>query len=177
MNIKVEVKKAHSGKERVYCTTPYHPGMSVEARALGGTWHPEAKYWSFDVRDKERVENMCRSLFGTTGAAEEVIELVTLTVKLGGESGTSAAVLGSGDEAWLCGRQLCRRPGRDASVRLGEGVIILEGKFPASGGSRNNPSLFNYYTNDEVTLEVRDIPKELAEKAAAKYPDAVTIQE
>lgn len=177
MTVKIEVKQALSGKDRVYCTTPYHPGMSARARALGGKWHAGPKYWSFDVRDKGRVEEMCRTLFGMTGAEGETVEVVTLAVTLGGESGHSAAVLGSGDEAWICGRQIARRPGRDMAVRLGEGVIILEGTFPSSGGSRNSPSLFNFYTTNTVVLEVRDVPKPLAEAAVKKYPDAVKVQE
>ena len=52
---------------------------------------------------------------------------------------------------------LCERRGRDERVKLGDGVVIVEGSFAGSGGSRANPKLI---TDDRaVVLEVRDVPE------------------
>jgi len=68
------------------------------------------------------------------------------------------------NEFRACGRTLAWRPGRHAAVRLGEGVIIAAGGFHASGGSMRNPTLADL---PGTILEVRDVPRSLAEAYAA----------
>lgn len=159
-------------KEHVYVTAPFHPGMPPLARSLGGIW--TGKSWAFDARDEADVRAMCRKVYGTDGT-EEVVDLCDFTIKLTGRGGEETSVLSSSNEVWLCGKQLCRRRSRDADVRLGEGVIIKEGRFPGSAGSARYPSLFNSYADVEVVLLVRDVPRVLAQERMKAYPTYMKI--
>ena len=61
---------------------------------------------------------------------------------------------------------IAERRGRDEAVRLGDGVVIVEGRFGRSGGSAKYPAL----APDGVVLEVRDVPASLVAE-----DDTVTI--
>lgn len=105
---------------------------------------------------------MAKAIYGYVNG--ETVELVTMRVALDG--------LSMEDDFWLAGREICRRPSRDYEVRLGSGVIVEAGGFPSSAGSMKHPQLS---PNKGTVLEVRDIPKALAEAAKTKHPDAISI--
>lgn len=154
---------------KVTVTGPYHPEFPSKARKLGGQWRGN-KEWVFDGRDEERVRELCRSIYGTDGSATEV---VTVRVRLADHAAvavdrfsTSAASL------FLLGRQLARRLGRDSDVRLGDGVIVVEGGFASRGGSAKYPTLS---AQEGTVLEVRDVPLALAQAEKAAHPEAIEI--
>lgn len=134
---------------RVSVRTPYNPDFPAGAKRLGGRWDAASKVWSFDARDEERVRALVREHYGTDGS--EPVTLVTLRCR--------ADQLSCSQDLWVAGRKVAYRPGRDNSVRLGEGCVIIEGGFPSSGGSVKNPRLS---PKSGTVIEVRDIPAALA---------------
>lgn len=143
---------------RVFVKSPYHAGFVTEARKLNGKWVNTEEFggeWAFDGRDEQRVRDLCIRLYGTDGRTQA--SLVTLRVTLGSWDGSDIT---------LGGRSLVRRKGRDYRVELGDGVVVLEGGFPSSGGSVKNPRVD---ARDGTVLEVRDYPEELAREL---LPDA-----
>lgn len=169
--------------DRIAVESPYHPDWPSRARDLGGRWNPSARVWTFDQRDEARVREAVTEIYGTDGTAP--VDLVTVRIRVGGvrwgylnESGNEVEP-GSGgrwekvekfpginppegETFFALGREICSRRGRDYRVKLGEGVVIIEGEFPASGGSRKNPCI-NAPTG--MVLEVRDVPRTLALEA------------
>jgi len=141
--------------------TPYHPDFPAKARQLGGKWDGSRKVWTFDSRDEERVRAVCREVYGTDGTPEEV---VTLRYKLGRGDGNDKTL-------FICGREVAVRFHRDMGVRLGAGVVVVEGRFPSSGGSRNYPAV----DGEGVTVEIRDVPKSAVEALVTDYPDQAQI--
>lgn len=133
--------------------SPYHPDFVAKAHDLNGKFINGL--WAFDARDRARVEAACRDVYGTAGEAT-----ATATVRLDLDSWESTRA------AFACGREVASRASRDYGVRLGEGVVVLEGGFPASGGSVKNPALS---PRPGTVLEVRDVPLGLAEREAARY--------
>jgi hypothetical protein len=141
-------------------SAPYIPDFPEAARRLGGRWQEASKTWAFDARDEATVRTVVWAHYGTTG--DDAPGFVTVRCEVGPDFSGLRQVYGYG-------RELCWRPARDASVKLGEGVRILEGAFPSSGGSRNSPSLGH---GGVVVLAVRDVPRAFAERMAAAYTEA-----
>lgn len=152
MTIKVE-------NGRVSVQAEFHPDFPARAKQLGGRWNAPAKVWTFDERDAERVRSLCRDLYGTDGGGD--VDLVTVTVR--GEA------LKDGPAIFFCGREIASRRGRDASARLGTGVIVTAGELPPRGGSAKNPAV----CPAGLVFEIRDVPRVLAERAVAAWRAAV----
>lgn len=146
---------------RVSVVSPYNPSFPARAKRLGGRWDAASKAWTFDARDESRVRKVCRDIYGTDGSPTAV---VTLRVNV--------SAIARGDDLWVAGRQVARRPSRDESVRLGDGVVLIKGGFEKHGGSRNSPELAPL---DDTVVEVRDVAEPAARAAVEKHPEDVAI--
>jgi len=133
-----------------YVRTPYHPDLPAKLRALGGKWNDLNKAWVYDPRDEERVRAAVESIFGSTTPSGRVV-----TVRW--------QVSGRYNPARLAGREIAWRPGRDTEVRLGRGVVVVEGEFPRSGGSSKYPALWNS-SHPGVVVEIRDVDYNVAQR-------------
>lgn len=157
MNVKISIIES-----KIVVSSPYHPDFPKYAKNLGGRFNGSDKTWSFDSRDEASVRDLCLDCFGTDGEIEP--ELVDVRVTLTGSASKSI---------WFAGREIARRPGRDMPVRLGSGVVVINGQFASSGGSRNYPCVS--WIGDSIALEVRDVPISLAEREKEKDPENVEI--
>ena len=145
MSHMVQVQIERAG-DAVKLAAPYHPALPNQAQALGGRWDPVERVWRFDARDEARVRELARSIYGTDG--EDNPELVTIRVTLTRREA-------SRQELWLAGRLVAKRRNWDLPVSLGNGVIIVKGKFPWTGGTSKSPTL----GGEGVVLEIRDVPR------------------
>lgn len=152
-------------KERtVSVRTPYHPEFPASARDMGGRW--VAPDWVFDARDEKRVRDLCLDIWGTDGTP---CELVTLRVSAGRGVWDGA---GKSSEIYLAGRLVAKVFGRDDQrARLGDGVVVIQGRF-YGGGSRANPAC-DYA--DGTQFELRDVPREIAEREYTQNPERIEI--
>lgn len=133
--------------DRAVLSAPYHPRLPAKAKAAGGRWHASTKTWRFDARDAERVRDIARDIYGTDGEAGETVTVrLTLDSNYGGRDGESI---------FFAGREIARRRSRDEQVRLGDGVVLIEGGFPSSGGSRQYPTV---NAKAGTVVEIRDVP-------------------
>jgi len=140
---------------------PYHPNWPGKARSLGGQWDAASRTWKFDPRDLERVRAALGAVYGWTG--DYPVEILDARVLLD-------KVPSDGDALWMFGRLLAERRGRDAPVRLGQGVVLFCGGFPLSGGSRRSPRLEPY---PGTTLEVRDVCATIFEARRQEWPEGI----
>lgn len=151
----VRVKQVSTGeiRDRVSVSCPFNPEFVAEAHKLNGKWYDGIKpAWRFDPRDETRIHEICKKIYGTDGQGP----VVTMDIQIHLDRyHTNEAQL------FTCGRQVAWRPGRDASVRLGNDVVIVAGGFNSSGGSAKYPTLSPKLG---TVLEIRDVPMELAEK-------------
>lgn len=131
-----------TSNKKLAVASPYHPAFVEGARGLNGKWN--AGQWEFDTRDEARVRKLMVNVYGTDGSDNP--ELTDLTVVIDAHTP---------NPFFAYGREVAVRKGRDSRVTLGAGVIVTDGKFPASCGSSKRPGLLS---NGTVTLEVRDIP-------------------
>lgn len=160
--INITQVEMQDGSTKTKVESPFHPDFPEKARDLGGQWNSTRRAWYFDTRDADRVRDLCREIFGTDGNGGG--EVVDCHLRLSGQYES---------QIWFAGRKIAGRFARDARVSLGEGVVIVEGKFKPSGGSRQYPSVS---TIGEVTLEIRDVPLALAVKEKEdRGDDSVTI--
>jgi hypothetical protein len=143
--------------------TPYCDEFVSFARMRKAIWKKEKRAWLFDPRDEFAVRSTLIDIYGTDDYA--TCEKVDVRLKLDGLSHLS-------DRLIFFGRELARREFRDYGVKLGDGVVVVKGGFPPSGGSRRSPEL-----NEEpgTVLEVRDVPRTIAERMWAQYRHDITI--
>lgn len=127
--------------------SPYDATLIRRAKELGGRWSAAARAWSFDSRDENRVRDLARSVFGTDGSADMDGPSITLRIPCANLPGIYD------QEIRLAGRRLAYRPARDDAVRLGLGVVLVDGGFCRSSGSRANPRI----GDNNAMLEVRDL--------------------
>jgi len=130
--------------------SPYHPDFIKVARARNGKW--SAPHWLFDARDESGLREECRRIYGTDGTPVSCVDCRLDYHEYGYFSGSALYALG---------RLIVERRSRDERVRLGVGVVAVEGGFPESGGSMKNPDP-KAYTG--TILEVRDVPIGLARR-------------
>lgn len=143
--------------------SPYHPDFPKKARKIGGKWDGAAKVWVFDPRDERRVRELCKEVFGTDGTP---VELVTMRVTYAQRQAAHR------DAIWLAGRQVAQARGRDSGARLGEGVVIIEGSAYSSGSVKN----WETAIAEGTVLEIRDVPRDIAEREAANPDPGVSIE-
>lgn len=158
------VSIAATAGDKIAVTSPYDAGFVAGARALHGAFANGV--WTFDGRDLDRIRALCMEVYGTTGETAAESDVVTVRVTL------TEYPHGAERDFRLAGRRLAWRPGRDSRVLLGDGVVVIDGAFPSSGGSVKNPRLDN---RDPVVLEVRDLPLTAAQKMIAERPTCVEI--
>jgi len=153
----IEIKTVEN---QVFVTTPYHPKFPPAARRLGGRWLAQKKVWSFDLRDEERVRELCYDIYGTDGSKTDLVD-VRIVV---GEDDWKAYNGG----LYFAGRKIASAYGRDSGALLGEGVVLLSGSIK-SGGSRK------YWTSLATAgsiFEVRDVPR----RAVPETHDSLSIE-
>lgn len=141
--------------ESIAVQAPYHATFVARARDLGGKWR--APSWVFDVRDENRIRELCRECYGTDGLTAD---LCTLRI----EWKQSSVVDKAGFVA--AGRPVARAFGRDSGAKLDDGVVMLAGGFGSGGSVKNWVT-----TVDEGTVVlVRDFPRAEAERLVAEQP-------
>jgi len=161
--IEIGEVKMKDGATKLKVESPFHPEFPKHARNLGGRWDSSARAWYFDPRDEDSVRDLCLDCFGDDGRGAE-FETVDVQVWIRGSSEQSF---------WFAGREIAKRPGRDWTVKLGEGVVLVEGEFKSRGGSAKYPCVFAH--GESALLEVRDVPLVLALREQDENPDDVTI--
>lgn len=148
-------EKDINGKLFLLVDSPYHPDFISQAKRLGGKWNSLEQAWQFDPRDGDRIKQLCRQIYGTAG---ETVPLVDVKITLAGSIASP--------DYYLFGRRVLLRKSRDWDVYLGGGVVCLAGHFASRGGSSNHPAIGPV---DDVELEIRDVPLELAERSIKQH--------
>jgi hypothetical protein len=63
MSVSIVARDGH-----LIVTTPLHPDFPARARMLGGAWDGARRVWLFDPDDAERVQTLCRDIYGAHSA-------------------------------------------------------------------------------------------------------------
>ncbi len=158
MNVKLRHSQLATSRAPVLILeSPYHPEFPALAQKIGGRW--DGAQWRFDPRDEERVADLCERVFGINplGPPPELLTIQTVIPM------TEAL----DDRLWGFGRLLVRRRAADDDIWLGAGVIIVDGEFATTGGSRREPAIGRPLT--PVNLEVRDVPASLLAREKRSY--------
>jgi len=128
----------------VSVNSPYNTDFITAARKLGGKWvSPE---WEFDIRDEQRVRDLCRDVYGTDGITTD---LCTIRAEFGPSDNAGR------EPITVFGRVVARAYGRDSGAKLGEGVVLLSGGF-GSGGSMKN---WETTAKNGTEVLIRDVPR------------------
>lgn len=145
--------KEQNGKKVMVVNSPYHPIFVSRAQKLGGKFKG-AGQWIFDARDEDRVREALIDAYGTDGQVRP--KLVTL--RMAPKTIYARSV--------FLDRAILSRISRDSRVKLGEGVVILQGGFYSSGGSAKYPQIGPAL--EGTVIEVRDVPENIANDFVAQ---------
>jgi len=149
--------KVEYGPDCVTVFCPYHPDWPPRARVMGGKWNASQKAWVFDPRDAEAVKQTLLHVYGWDGTYP--VEILDARLHLGRRGCDTR-------ELWMFGRLIAARLERDSTVRLGNGVVLIQGGFPGSGGSRRYPAI---KPKPDTVLEIRDVTVSAFEEALAYH--------
>lgn len=145
-------------------SAPYHPDLPSKAKALGGKFDGSSKDWHFDARDEERVRELAREVYGTDGS--DAGDTVTVRIEVSEDHTWSERNQG----LFLGGRQIARAYGRDSGATLADGVIVLGGEIDSGGSAKN----WSTVAREGTVIEVRDVPRGVAEKMVEEAPNVTT---
>ncbi len=148
MSITIE----NTGSE-VIVKAEYNSIFVQKAKAYRGKW--QAPHWVFDVRDEQRIRDLCKDVYGSDGVTSET---VTLRIEWRRATYVNCGAF------FVHGRKIAGVREGIPPARLGHGIILLEGGFD-SGGSRKN---WETTVEAGTVVLVRDFPagraKELIEE-------------
>jgi hypothetical protein len=140
--------------------SPYHPDFVQGAHQLAGKW--KSPFWMFNLMQESAVRALCMNVYGTDGT---ISDLVTVRVHLYKLTSLPQQTF------YMLGRELCQRKTRNDLVKLGAGVVLVDGAFSKTGGSVLNPKIGAC----QVTLDVQYVPRPMAYEYCNLYPDTYQI--
>ncbi|MEW6901093.1 hypothetical protein [Trueperella pyogenes] len=143
-----DINVTETDKE-ITVNAPYMPEFPYGARNLSGKWDPNSKTWKFRASRREQLYALLEQCYGWQ--PNDTGETVTVRITLDSQNAYTQRLQ-------FAGRTIATRWGRDEQVRLADNAFIVDGHFPASAGSRNNPLVFNGDEEYTVTLEIEDLP-------------------
>lgn len=144
--------KLEKREGKIYTTTAYNATFIKKAKNLQGKW--DGEHWVFDEKVENLVREVLKDIYGTDG--EGYTRKVTVELELDKYFTADKQELKIGDLVIITRRT------RDSEVTLKEGVIVISGGFPISGGSMKTPRLSAY---KDTVIRV-EIPETLYAKIA-----------
>lgn len=147
--------KIITNNNKVYLYSDYTPELPSKAKMIGGRWNSAEKAWVFSLRDLDLVKKLSNEVYGWDDDPLHDIRL-----RIGDAQGLDTRDFESFDGSApnalrIKGRLIAQRKERDAAVQLGNDVLLIQGEFADSGGSRVNPRVFDSVCENMI-LEIRN---------------------
>jgi hypothetical protein len=115
----VEVALVH--EHRILVRGPYNTAFIARAKKLlHGEWDPKEALWVFPGEREAEVRQLCSTWFGSDGSSPPDLVDVHLAFH--------ESFFQDGIEATIFGRVIVNSRGRAATIRVGEGVALIEGE-------------------------------------------------
>lgn len=151
-----EIQVLEQGESKLQVVSPYNPELPTAARALGGKLNGKA--WEFDQRLADDVAELYRRIYGEwPGDATDYVKVRATALKDIAED--KAGI-------FLFGRCLARAYSRDSGAKLGDGVILREGRFRSGGSAK----YWKTVCEEGTVVELFDVPRKIAEQARSEEP-------
>lgn len=154
----VKINDLDDGKIEVI--SPYNASFVKKARMLKGNWN--GKGWEFKKEYEDIIKGHLMDIYGDDGSPTPKC---IVRVNLSKLSDINYNKIWD-DEVRMFGRTLVIRQHKNLTPLLDKTVILVEGGFSNSGGSRNNPNLKFY---DNTILQIEDVPEHLYVKLLNEY--------
>ena len=151
--------------DALYVQSPYNEDFNEWVKGRNATWD-RSRGWKLDARDEEAVREKLMDIYGTDGRAVEMVDVRYDTAQGWGFDGDQ--------QVFMMGRSILRKKHRDRKPMLGDGVVILQGALKEHGGSMKYPEIKH---TDNLILEIRDVPRSLAEPFVERRDEATIVRE
>ena len=116
-----------------------------------------APYWVFPEENAEQVKALLMEIYAEDGTPQDTVDVMV-----------NISALEDDDVLSLCGRILCSRRYRDGAVKLGSGVMLMQGGFPTRGGSSKYPRVA---PEEGTVLKVKNVPVSVYERIKKEMPN------
>lgn len=150
----IEITKVGEKGESIEVVAPYEKKFIDFAHMQGAKWVGSRKAWSFPARAEQDIHKALKEIFGFGPDVEKGIVKISIPKVRDAE-------------VRCAGRAILTKFHRDYRPKVGEGVRILSGDVPESGGSMKHPSI----NADDLVVEVADFPLDLLKAAQEENPD------
>jgi hypothetical protein len=107
---------------------PFHPNLSLHAKALGGRWRGQEVGWVFSIDRAEALRALCLRVWGVDGTPEAFADLVQLRVEVDEQDIRYPIWEGYNNAVYLVGREIAASLKNRRAARPGRGVKFLSGK-------------------------------------------------
>ena len=162
--MKVEIRN-----NMMMVTTDYSSIFVSGAKRLGGRWDQRKKSWLFDAKDEVHVRNLLKRVYGTDGLDEP--ELVRVRLDLYGYYNDLCA-----KTSWIemFGRILVDRKYSHMPPMVHDSATVIQGGFADQSDISAKREL---EPKEGTILEIRDVPRQLAEDEMIFNPYVEIIEE
>jgi hypothetical protein len=150
--------------DQLQVRSPMNTLFGQRAKKIGGRWNPREAAWVFDARVGDKVRALCIECYGNDGTTFE--ELVDIRIKF------LRDLVASKGPITVFGRVIGSAKARDSGARLGNGVVLEEGKISSAG------SYVNWTTAVDAGTVVLlfDVPKALVLAGGSKYVEINIVE-
>jgi hypothetical protein len=158
-NIELQVRH-----EQLQVRSPMNTLFGQRAKKIGGRWEPKEAAWVFDARVDDKVRALCIDCYGNDGTTFQ--ELVDIRVKFLRDLESSKGPI------TVFGRIIGSAKARDSGARLGNGVVLEEGRIGSAG------SYINWTTAVDAGTQVIlfDVPKALVLAGGEKHVEINIVE-
>ncbi len=158
---KIELQVRH---DQLQVRSPMNTLFGQRAKKIGGRWEPKEAAWVFDARVDDKVRALCIDCYGNDGTTFQ--ELVDLRIKF------LRDLVASKGPITVFGRIIGSAKARDSGARLGNGVVLEDGKISSAG------SYVNWTTTVDAGTVVLlfDVPKALVVASEPKYVEINIVE-
>jgi hypothetical protein len=145
---------------KISVRSPYNSLFVEGAKKLKGKF--KDKIWTFDIRDDERVINLCRDVYGSDGITSD-----TCTIRISMPNG----MIQRYSDISIHGITLAKAREWPFRAKTADGVILLEGGFSSEGDSKR----WETVAEKGTVILLRDFPRHAAEKYIQEPPHGWTV--
>ena len=129
MTTSVQITIAEETNGRLAIATPYDQQFISGIKRLGGRWDSASKVWTVAQTERKEAEVLLGEIYGWMSSGLGGTQRVTITAK--------ETIKVHTDGVRIAGQTIARATGRDSGARLGEGVVLLDGKIESTGSMKN----------------------------------------
>jgi hypothetical protein len=113
--------------DRLELQAPFHPLLSMNAKALGGRWRGSEVGWTIPIAQEAALRALCLRTWGVDGTPEASSDVVQLRIEVAERDIRFPIWRAYNDAIYLVGREIAASLKNRRAARPGRGIKFLTG--------------------------------------------------